>query len=146
MFNSTTLKYAVNDAVRIELIMKLINYLTATGCFCTVLSMFIPVIAQTPENVNYRITWHGKEHTDLSADCTITEQDGTTVSRSFNDELPSEITVTASPSATITASGASLGEDIHVLVRIYRDDKLCDEATSFGTGNYATVFCSPPLP
>jgi hypothetical protein len=125
-------------------IMKYINYSTATGCFYTVLLMFTTAIAQTPNDVKYRITWHGGDHIGLSAAYAIIGQDGATISKSFNGELPLEIEVTAPPSATITASGASSNQDIHVLVRIYRGEQLCDATASYGAGNYATAFCSPP--
>lgn len=126
--------------------MQHLNYRTATACLYVGLSMVTPAIAQTSEDVNYRITWHGADHMGLSAAYAIIGQDGNTVSKSFNGELPLEIQVTAPASATVTASGASPNDDIHVLVRIYRGDRLCDETVSYGTGNYATAFCSPPLP
>jgi hypothetical protein len=125
--------------------MSYINYLTATGCSYIALSVFLAAIAQTPADIKYKITWHGEDHVSLSAAYTITGQDGTTISKGFDGELPLEIEVTAPPSATVTASGVSPNQNVHVIVRIYRDNQLCDETTSYGSGNYATAFCSPPL-
>ncbi len=97
--------------------------------------------SQTP-TLQYKIAWHGAKNTALIAAYTVFEEDGTATSKAFNGQFPKEVELTASPTATVTASGTS-PTDTHIRVRIYQNGKICDESISYGKGNYATASCSP---
>lgn len=102
------------------------------------------VNAQPPAKVKYKITWEGSKNTSFSGAYAVIQPDGTTFGKSFDGTFPMKMEIMAPPSATVTASGGSLTQNIQVTVRIHQADHLCDEAVANGRGIYATADCEPP--
>lgn len=105
----------------------------------------ISVNAQTPATMKYKITWEGPKNVSFGGAYAIMRPDGTTSSKSFDGTFPMKMEIMAPPSATVTASGGSLTQNIQVTVRIHQGDHLCDEAVANGRGVYATADCEPPM-
>jgi hypothetical protein len=117
-----------------------LNVCVLTGIFYVTAGMLASASSQ-PAPVQYRIVWQGPKNTALSGAYTVFEENGTINSKAFTGQFPMEVQLSASPTASITASGAS-PTDTHIRVRIYQNGKVCDEAYTYGKGYYATVDCS----
>lgn len=103
------------------------------------------VNAQPSAEVKYKITWEGPKGVTFGGAYAVIRQNGTTTSKSFDSTFPMKMEIMAPPSATVTASGGSLAQNIQVTVRIHQADHLCDEAVANGRGVYATADCEPPM-
>ncbi len=125
--------------------MKRIHTIVFIGIFAIASWIGTSVNAQPSTDVKYKITWEGPKGVTFGGAYAVIRQNGTTTSKSFDGTFPMKTEFMAPATATITASGGSLTQNIQVTVRVHRDDKLCDEAVANGRGVFATADCEPPI-
>jgi hypothetical protein len=120
--------------------MPQLKLLGLTGFLFTCTGLLVSATAQ-PAPIQYKIVWNGSKNTALTAAYAVFQEDGTTTSKAVSGQFPMSVELSVAPTATVSASGSS-PVDAHVRVRIYRNGKVCDEAVSYGIGNFATATCS----
>jgi hypothetical protein len=134
-----------SSCVLVYRLMKRIRTTFLMGVVAIAASVGTSAQAQPPTNIKYKITWEGPKDTQFGGAYAVMQPDGTTTSKSFDGTFPMKMEFMAPASATITASGGSLTQNIQVTVRVHRGDKLCDEAVANGRGVFATADCEPPM-
>ncbi len=125
--------------------MKPIHSIFFMSVLCITSLVVTSVNAQPSADVKYKITWEGPKNVSFGGAYAIIRPNGTTSGKSFDGTFPMKMEIMAPPSATVTASGGSLTQNVQVTVRIHQADHLCDEAVANGRGVYATADCEPPM-